>query len=88
MLFRSWHWHSPVGINLTLRFDSQILADVNGQFNTSGLASLQAKLAQYPRGTVFHLNAFGAPERLTAATRAIHETASQNGLVVEDEPMR
>ena len=83
-----WHWHSPVGINLTLRFDSQILADVNGQFNTSGLASLQAKLAQYPRGTVFHLNAFGAPERLTAATRAIHETASQNGLVVEDEPMR
>ncbi len=83
-----WHWHSPVGINLTLRFDSQILADVNGQFTMSGLAPLQAKLTQYPRGTVFHLSAFGAPEPLAAATRAIHETASQHGLVVEDQPMR
>jgi len=83
-----WHWHSPVGINLTLLFDGQLQADINGQFNAGGLAPLQAKLAQYPRGTVFHLSAFGAPERLAAATRTIHEIAAQNGLVVEDEPMR
>jgi hypothetical protein len=83
-----WHWHSPIDINLTLRFDGEILSDVNGQFNMSGLAPLQAKLAQYPRGTVFHLGSFGAPERVAAATRAIRETASQNGLVVEDQAMR
>ena len=81
-----WHWHSPVGINLTLRFDGEVLADINGQFNTTGLAALEAKLVQYPSGTVFQLNAFGAPERLVAATRAIHETASHYGLVVEDQP--
>jgi len=57
-----------------------------GVYRECGSAPLQAKLAQYPRGAVFHLSAFGAPERLAAATRAIHETASQCGLVVEDEP--
>lgn len=81
-----WHSHSPVGISLSLPFDGQIQAEINGQFNTSGLAPLQAKLAQYPRGTVFQLSAFGPPERLAAATRAIHEAASQNGLVVEAQP--
>ncbi len=81
-----WHWHSPVEITLTLRFDGEVLADINGQFNTTGLAPLEAKLAQYPSGTVFQLNAFGAPERLAAATRAVHETASHYGLVVGDQP--
>src|ERR1022692_1919566 len=83
-----WHWRSPVEINLTLLFDGQPQAMIDSQFTMSGLAPLQAKLAQYPRGTVFHLSAFGAPEPLAAATRAIHETASQHGLVVEDQPMR
>lgn len=80
-----WHWHSPVEMNLTFLFDGQLQATI-GQFTPSDLASLQGKLTQYPRGTVFHLTAFGTPELLAAATRAVHETASQNGLVVEDDP--
>jgi hypothetical protein len=80
-----WHWHCPLELNLNILFDGQLQAFI-GQFVTSGLAPLQAKLAQYPRGTVFHLTAFGNTERLAAATRAIEETAAQNGLVIEDPP--
>ncbi len=80
-----WRWHSPIELNLNLLFDGQLQASI-GEFVTTGLAPLQAKLAQYPRGTVFHLTTFGNVERLAAATRAIEETAAQNGLVIEDPP--
>ena len=84
---KQWHWHSPVEISLTLLFDGQLLGNI-GQVSVKGLAALEAKLAQYPSGTVFHLSAFGAPERLAAVTRAIYDIASQNGLVVEDSVAR
>ncbi len=80
-----WHWHSPIELNLNLLFDGQLRSSI-GEFGTTGLAPLQAKLAQFPRGTVFHLTAFGNTERLAAATRAIEETAALNGLVIEDPP--
>ena len=79
----SWHWHSPVRIDLTV-LGGQVYAGINGCFNSSDLASLEAKLAQFPRGTVFQLSRSGAPERLAAATRAIQEAASANGFTVED----
>jgi len=65
-----------------------VIATINDQFNPTDLPSLQAKLAQYPSDTVLHLSGFGAPDRLAAVSRAIHETASQNGLIIEDQPMR
>ena len=78
-----WHWHSPVEINLTGVFDGQLQATI-GPFAMSDLASVVAKLAQYPGGTVFHLSADAAADWAPAATRAIHEAASQYGLVVEE----
>ncbi len=81
---QQWHWQSPVEIDLSALSDGQLLAMI-GQFNAADIASLQAKLTQYPRGTVFHLSTFGAPERLAAAERAVRDTASQNGLLVADD---
>ena len=83
-----WHWHSPIEINLILTPGVPVIASINDQFNPTDLASLQAKLAQYPSGTVFHLSGFGAPDRLAAVTHAIYETASQNALIIEAQPMR
>ena len=70
---QSWHWESPVAVNLIELFDGDVQGII-GPFVTNGVAQLQAKLAQFPRGTVFNLSVNGAPERLAPAVRAVHET--------------
>jgi hypothetical protein len=79
-----WRWQSPVKLELRLGDDGQFEASVNGfQYRMNDLESLQAKLAQYPRGTHFQMRAFGAENQLAPLVRAVRETAQQFGLVID-----
>ncbi|HEY4837021.1 MAG TPA: hypothetical protein VIH72_00320, partial [Candidatus Acidoferrales bacterium] len=52
------------------------------QVTASDLASLLAKLAQYPVGTEFTLNISGAPERTASALDALYDVAAKHGLQI------
>jgi len=69
---KQWHCTSPVNVNVSFVGD-QIIASVN-QYTATDIASLKAKLAQYPSGTKLSLNIFGSPQqvaRVHAATEAM-----------------
>jgi hypothetical protein len=69
---KQWHWTPPVNVNVSFVGD-QIIASVN-QYTATDIASLKAKLEQYPSETKLSLNIFGSPEqvaRVHAATEAI-----------------
>jgi hypothetical protein len=69
---KQWHCTSPVNVNVSFVGD-QIIASVN-QYTATDIASLKAKLAQYPSGTKLSLNIFGSPQqvsRVHGATEAI-----------------
>jgi hypothetical protein len=69
---KQWHCTSPVNVNVSFVGD-QIIASVN-QYTATDIASLKAKLAQYPSGTKLSLNIFGSPQqvaRVQGATEAI-----------------
>ena len=82
---KSWHWQSPVNVTLIAIPGGQIQI-IAGSYSVTDTDLFQAKLAQYPSGTVFHLSSSGNADRLAPVLRAIRETASDNGLVVETEP--
>jgi hypothetical protein len=81
---KQWHWNSPVDLSIHY-FNDQIQASINNQYNAADLASLQAKLAQYPAGTAFQLTTFGPPDLVARAVEAIKDTAAKNGLQVEEQ---
>ena len=76
-----WHWQSPVDLNLNL-LGNQFHAMI-GHFVAADVDSLRAKLAQYPHGTRFWMNTFGAPEELAPVVERIDETAQKQGLTID-----
>ena len=79
---KQWHWSSPVNLNVSF-FGDKIMANIN-QYTTMDLASLKAKLAQYPSGTKLWLNIFGAPERVVPIRAAITDIAAEHGFEVAE----
>jgi hypothetical protein len=77
------HWNSPVEFSLDFLFDGQLRADINHQYFPKDLASLCAKLGQYPSGTKFRLAILGEEDRLAPVVRGVNETAVEDGLVIE-----
>ncbi len=76
---KEWHWKAPVSVVVSFS-GFRTIATVN-QYSTLDLASLNAKLAQYPRGTRFTLNIVNA-SREVQVRAAITETAAEHGLDV------
>jgi hypothetical protein len=83
---KSWHWISPVDLNISF-FGERVQATINSQYTAADLTSLQSKLAQYPRGTKFRLNAFGSPQRMAPVLAVINDIAAEHGFRV-DSPQR
>jgi hypothetical protein len=77
------HWISPVELSLDILFDGQLRADINHQYFPRDLASLRAKLRQYPSGTKFLLTVLGQEDRLEPVVQSIKETALEHGLEIE-----
>lgn len=82
---KQWQWKSPGDLSVTL-VGNQMIATVN-QYSALDVASLKAKLAQYPRGTTFQLNISGPPDRIAPVRAAISEVVAEHGLdVTEVQP--
>lgn len=81
---KQWHWSSPVELNVNC-FDDQIQGTI-AQYSEVDLASLQAKLGQYPAGTEFWLNIFGPPDRVASVLAAIDDMAAQYGFEIDSPP--
>ena len=74
---KQWHWKPTVNVNVSFAGD-QIIANMN-QYTATDIASLKAKLAQYPSGTKLWLNIFGSPERVSLVHTAIEDIAAEHG---------
>jgi hypothetical protein len=74
---KQWHWTSTVNANVSFAGD-QIIASMN-QYTATDVASMKAKLAQYPSGTKLLLNIFGSPEQMASVHAAIEDLASEHG---------
>jgi hypothetical protein len=74
---KQWHWKSTVDVNVSFAGD-QIIASMN-QYTATDIASLKAKLAQYPSGTKLWLNISGSAEHVSAVHAAIHDIAAEHG---------
>jgi hypothetical protein len=79
-----WHWTSPFHMSVYF-IDGHIDARI-GQYTTTDITLLQAKLAQYPAGTIFSLYANGPADQLARALAPIREVAASHSLDVEIEP--
>ena len=79
---KQWHWKSTVNVNVSY-FGDQIVASLN-QYTTSDLASLKAKLAQYPSGTKLGLNIVGPPEHRSLIRAAIEDIAAEHGFALAE----
>lgn len=83
---KQWHWTSTVNVNVSFAGD-QIIASMN-QYTATDVASLKAKLAQYPRGTKLWLNVFGSPEHVAPVHAAIEAIAAEHGFeLAQPEPV-
>ena len=71
-----WHWRSTVDVNVSFAGD-QIIASMN-QYTAADIASLKAKLAQYPSGTELQLNISGSPQQVALVHGAIEAVASEH----------
>jgi hypothetical protein len=80
---KQYHWTSPVELSLDLLFDGQVRADINHQYFSGDVASLRAKLGQYPGGTKFRLVTLGEEDRLAPVLKELNEAAVEHGLVME-----
>jgi hypothetical protein len=80
---KRYRWDSPVKLNLNLSFDDQLQASIGNQYSTANMASLCAKLKQYPSGTEFKLTTNGEQGRLEPLVQAIRQTATESGLAIE-----
>lgn len=81
---KQWHWSSPVELNVNF-FGDQVQGTV-AQYSEADLASLQAKLGQYPAGTRFWLNIFGPPDRVAPVLAAIGDVAAEHGFEIDSAP--
>jgi hypothetical protein len=80
---KQYHWHSPVELSLNLLLDAQLCADINHQYFPGDVASLRAKLGQYPNGTKFRLVILGQQNHLAPVLKEVNESALEHGLVIE-----
>jgi len=81
------HWKSTINVNVSFAGD-QITASMN-QYTATDVASLKAKLAQYPSGTKLWLNVFGSPEHVASAHAAIADIAAEHGFeLAQSEPVK
>jgi hypothetical protein len=78
---KQWHWSSPVEVNVIF-FEDQFQATI-GHYSVRGLASLGAKLAQYPTGTKFSLNIHGSPRRVAPVLATINNIAAEHAFQVD-----
>jgi hypothetical protein len=49
------------------------------QYTATDVASLKAKLAQYPSGTKLWLNIFGSPEHVASVDATLADLAAEHG---------
>jgi hypothetical protein len=83
---KQWHWTSTVNVNVSFAGD-QIIASVN-QYTATDVASLKAKLAQYPSGTKLWLNIFGTPEKVASVNATLADIAAEHGFeLARPEPV-
>lgn len=80
-----WHSDSALNLSVNIGFGAQFHADINGMYFVDDMESLRAKLAQFPSGTEFHVNAYGTHEQITPAIQAIQEVADERGFFVKVE---
>ena len=82
---KRWHWTSTVNVNVTFAGD-QIIASMN-QYTATDVASLKAKLAQYPSGTKLWLTMFGSPQHVASVRAVIADIAAEHGFeIAQPEP--
>jgi hypothetical protein len=67
---------STVDVNVSFAGD-QIIASMN-QYTAADIASLKAKLAQYPSGTELQLNISGSPQQVALMHGAIEAVPSEH----------
>ena len=79
---KQWHWTSTVNVNVSFAGD-QIIASMN-QYTATDIASLKAKLAQYPSGTKLWLNIFGSPDKVASVHATIADIAAEHGFEVAE----
>lgn len=82
---KQWPWKSIVNVNVSFAGD-QIIASMN-QYSAADIASLKAKLSQYPSGTKLWLNIFGSPAQVSLVRTAIEDIAAEHGFeLAQPEP--
>lgn len=82
---KQWHWTSTVNVNVSFARD-QIIASMN-QYTATDIASLKAKLAQHPSGTMLWLNIFGSPDKVASVHATIADIADEHGFeLAQPEP--
>jgi len=74
---KQWHWTSTVNVNISFAGD-QIIASMN-QYSAADIASLKAKLEQYPSGTKLWLNIFGTSEQVASVNATLADIAAEHG---------
>lgn len=74
---KQWHWTSTVNVNVSFAGD-QMIASMN-QYTAMDIASLKAKLAQYPEGTKLCLNIFGSPDNVASVRAILADIAAEHG---------
>jgi hypothetical protein len=82
---KQWHWTSTVNVNVSFAGD-QIIASMN-QYTATDIASLKAKLAEYPIGTKLWLNIFGSADKVASVHATIADIAAEHGFeLAQPEP--
>jgi hypothetical protein len=79
---KQWHWTSTVNVNANFAGD-QIIASMN-QYTATDIASLKAKLAQYPSGTKLWLNIFDSTDKVASVHAIIADIAAEHGFEVAE----
>ncbi|HEV2469308.1 MAG TPA: hypothetical protein VGS78_08940 [Candidatus Sulfotelmatobacter sp.] len=80
---KQYHWKSPVELSVNDFFGGELRVDINNQYFPQGLASLSAKLRQYPSGTKFQVAIHGEEGRVAPVVETIRETALDAGFTLE-----
>jgi hypothetical protein len=74
---KQWQGTSTVNVNVSFVGD-QVIASMN-QYTATDVASLKAKLAQYPSGAKLWLNFFGSPEHVASVHATLADLAAEHG---------
>ena len=82
---KPWHWTPPIDVSLDLLFDGKLQSNVR-QYHPPDVDALRSKLAQYPRGTTFHVTLFGQREQLVSVVQSLQDVAKDHGLMLDIVP--